>query len=131
MTPSGADMPPTPEQTLQAVRQLAQAGRIDPPGNLNNDRVWLLAGGNDKTVTPPVMDALNAFYQTILPADAIRFVKVPDAGHAMLSVADPQANACPTTESPFINRCQDIDAAGKLLTRPARPTAAANSLACG
>ena len=130
MTPSGADMPPTPEQTRQAVRQLAQAGRIDPPGNLNNDRVWLLAGGNDKTVTPPVMDALNAFYQTILPAAAIRFVKVPDAGHAMLSVADPQANACPTSESPFINRCQDIDAAGRLLTHllgPLQPPTASSA----
>jgi len=40
-----------------------------------------------------VMDALDAFYRTTLPADAISFVKVPEAGHAMLSVADLQANA--------------------------------------
>ncbi|MGB9493497.1 MAG: poly(3-hydroxybutyrate) depolymerase [Azonexus sp.] len=115
MTPSGADMPPTPDETLKTVRQLAEAGRIDPLKNINDDRVLLLAGGNDKTVTPPVMNALDAFYRATLPADAISFLKVPDAGHAMLSVADPQANACSTTESPFINRCGDIDAAGKLL----------------
>ncbi len=115
MAPSGKDLPPTPDETLKTVGQLAQAGRIDPPANMRDDRVWLLAGGNDKTVLPPVMDALDAFYRATLPADAISFVKVPEAGHAMLSVADPQANACPTSESPFINRCQDIDAAGKLL----------------
>jgi poly(3-hydroxybutyrate) depolymerase len=33
----------------------------------------------------------------------------------MLSIADPQANACPTSETPFINRCQDFDAPGRLL----------------
>ena len=37
-----------------------------------------------------------------------------------------KANACPTSETPFINRCQDIDAAGKLLTHllgPLQPPA--------
>ena len=128
MAPSGKDLPPTPDETLKTVGQLAQAGRIDPPANMRDDRVWLLAGGNDKTVLPPVMDALDAFYRATLAADAISFVKVPEAGHAMLSVADPQANACSTSEMPFINRCQDVDAAGKLLTHllgPLQPPAAA------
>ena len=128
MAPSGKDLPPTPDETLNTVGQLARAGRIDPPANLRDDRVWLLAGGNDRTVLPPVMDALEAFYRATLPADAVSSVKVPDAGHAMLSVADPKANACPTSESPFINRCQDVDAAGKLLTHllgPLQPPAAA------
>ncbi len=116
MAASGNDLPPTPDETLKTIRQLAEAGRIDPPKNLADDRVWLLAGGNDKTVLPPVMDALDAFYRAMLPANAVSFVNVPDAGHAMLSVVDPKANACPTSETPFINRCQDIDAAGKLLT---------------
>lgn len=113
--PSGKDLPPTANETQKKVRQLAAAGRIDPPGNLDDDRVWLLTGGNDKTVLAPVMDALDAFYRATLPADAIIYVKVPEAGHAMLSIADPQANACSTSEAPFINRCQDFDAAGRLL----------------
>lgn len=128
MAASGNDLPPSADETLKTVKQLAEAGRIDPLKNLSDDRVWLLAGGNDKTVLPPVMDALDAFYRATLPAAAISFVKVPDAGHAMLSVADPKANACPTTEAPFINRCQDIDAAGKLLTHllgPLQPPAPA------
>jgi poly(3-hydroxybutyrate) depolymerase len=115
MAPSGNALPPTAAETMQTVARLAAADRIDQVRNLRDDRVWLLAGGNDKTVLPPVMEALEAFYRATLPADAIRFVKVPEAGHAMLSVADPQANACPTSASPFINRCQEIDAAGKLL----------------
>ncbi len=115
MAPSGEAQPPTADETLRAVNQFAAADRIDPAAKLRDDRVWLLAGGNDRTVLPAVMDALDAFYRATLPADAVRFVKVPEAGHAMLSVADPQANACPTSESPFINRCQDVDAAGQLL----------------
>jgi poly(3-hydroxybutyrate) depolymerase len=128
MSPSGRDLPPTPDETLKTVKQLAESGRIDPLRHLQDDRVWLLAGGNDRTVLPPVMDALDAFYRATLPSEAISFVKVPDAGHAMLSVADPQANACPTSESPFINRCQDVDAAGRLLAHllgPLQPPVAA------
>jgi poly(3-hydroxybutyrate) depolymerase len=115
MAPSGERPPPTVGETLNAVRQLAEAGRIDPAANLRDDRVWLLAGGNDRTVLPAVMDALDAFYRAVLPPAAISYVRVPEAGHAMLSVADPQANPCPTTDPPFINRCQDFDAAGRLL----------------
>jgi len=116
MTPSGNNLPPTAGETLNTVRQLAESGRIDPVSNLHDDRVWLLTGGNDRTVLPAVMDALDAFYRAVLPAAGISYVRVPEAGHAMLSVVDPKANTCPTTEAPFINRCQDFDAAGKLLT---------------
>jgi poly(3-hydroxybutyrate) depolymerase len=126
MAPAGKDLPPTADETLKTVRQLAAAGRIDPPGNIADDRVWLLSGGNDKTVLPPVMDALDAFYRATLPPGAISYVKVPDAGHAMLSIVDPQANACRTSETPFINRCQDFDAPGRLLAHllgPLQPPA--------
>jgi len=116
MRPSGDNQPPTADETLKTVCRLAAAGRIDPADKLRDDRVWLLTGGNDTTVLPAVMDALDAFYRAVLPAAAISYVKVPKAGHAMLSVADPQANPCPTTEPPFINRCRDFDAAGSLLT---------------
>ena len=82
-------------------------------------------------MAPAVMDSLAEFYRSVLPAEALRYVKVADAGHAMLSVADPKANACPTTESPFINRCQDIDAAGKLLTHLLGPLQAPASPPAG
>ncbi|MFZ2853216.1 MAG: poly(3-hydroxybutyrate) depolymerase [Rhodocyclaceae bacterium] len=106
---------PPPAQISQRIEALARAGQIDPAAHLRDDRVWLLSGGQDRTVETPVMDALAAFYGEWLPADAIRYVKPADAGHAMISIADPQANACATSEAPFINRCGELDAAGELL----------------
>ena len=115
MEPDAKDAPPSPADTLKAIKQLADSGSIDPVEKLRDDRVWLLSGGKDKTVAPAVMDSLAAFYRDVLPDDAVRYVKVPDAGHAMLSVADAKPNACDTSRSPFINRCKDFDAAGQLL----------------
>ncbi len=115
MEPAGKEVPPTADAIAQTLKQFADAGRIDAPGKLRDDRAWLLSGGQDKTVAPAVMDALDAFYRSILPADAVRYVKVPNAGHAMLSVADPKPNACNTSSPPFINRCENLDAAGELL----------------
>ncbi|UCV06297.1 PHB depolymerase family esterase [Dechloromonas denitrificans] len=127
MEPVGKEAPPSADETLKTVRQLAESGKIDPLKDLRDDRVWLLSGGQDKTVDTVVMDSLAAFYRTTLPESAIRYVKLPDAGHAMISVADPKANACDTSKPPFINRCQDFDAAGQLLSHllgPLQPAAA-------
>ena len=131
MEPSNKDMPPSPTETLKTIGQLAEAGKIDPIKNLRDDRVWLLSGGNDKTVAPAVMDALAAFYRELLPEDAVRYVKVPEAGHAMLSTSDNKANACNTSSPPFINRCQDVDAAGQLLAHLLGPLKPAASVADG
>ena len=128
MEPSGKDTPPAPAETMATIKQLAKAGKIDAPEHLSDDRVWLFSGGNDKTVAPAVMDALAAFYRELLPEDAVRYVKVPEAGHAMLSTSDNKANACNTSSPPFINRCQDVDAAGQLLAHlngPLKPSTSA------
>lgn len=115
MEPAGKEVPPTAGATEQTLKQFADAGRIDPRDKLRDDRAWLLSGGQDKTVAPAVMDALDAFYRSILPADAVRYIKVLNAGHAMLSIADTKPNACNTSSPPFINRCENLDAAGELL----------------
>lgn len=115
MSPGTGARPPDAERTLAHVRDEAAAGRIDAPQGLADDRVWVLAGTADRTVERPVVDALLGFYRSQLPAAAIRFVEVRDAGHAMLSIADPEANACNSSDPPFINRCRDLDAAGELL----------------
>ncbi|MBK7764635.1 MAG: poly(3-hydroxybutyrate) depolymerase [Sulfuritalea sp.] len=116
MEPAGKKAPPTPAETGKAIKQLAESGRIDPVETLRDDRVWLLSGGKDKTIAPAVMDSLAAFYRSVLPDDVVRYVKVPDAGHAMISVADVKPNGCDTSRPPYINRCKDFDAAGQLLT---------------
>jgi poly(3-hydroxybutyrate) depolymerase len=112
MAPS--DWSPVPDlaSQLKAVEAAARAGRIDAPEHLRDDRVWLLSGGNDRTVERPVVDALADFYRHWMDGDALRYLKPPDPGHAMISAADPQANACVTSEPPFINRCPDPDGIG-------------------
>ncbi len=131
MAPTSADPPPSLQETRDRVRRLASTQRIDAPDGLNDDRVWLFSGGKDTVVAPAVMDALETFYRSLLPADAVRYVKDPDAGHAMISVADPKALACPATESPFINRCGELDAAGQLLQHLLGPLQPRNSSPAG
>lgn len=115
MSPSSwSPLPPLAQQKSR-VETLARSGRIDQLDNLRDDRVWLLSGGQDRTVETTVMDALAAFYREWLPANAIHYVKLADAGHAMISTADASANACGTSAPPFINRCGALDAAGELL----------------
>ena len=115
MSPSAWAPPPKPAEIRPRMESRARLGLIDPPEGLADDRVWMLGGGADRTVEPPVMDALEAFYRQWVPGDALRRVSLPDAGHAMISVADGKPNACNTSEPPYINRCGDFDAPGELL----------------
>lgn len=131
MAPSAGTRAPDAAQTLARIEEDARAGRIDPPQGLRDDRVWVFTGGNDRTVERPVVDALMDFYRRQLPASAIRFVAEAEAGHAMISIADPQPNACGTSEPPFINRCGDRDAAGELLTHLLGPLATPSATPTG
>ncbi|HJV25511.1 MAG TPA: poly(3-hydroxybutyrate) depolymerase [Aromatoleum sp.] len=125
--PGAGSAAPDAAQTLSHVEWQAQAGRIDPPAGLRDDRVWVLGGTEDHTVEHPVVDALLAFYRQQLPESAIRSVTLPQAGHAMISIADPKPNACSTSEPPYINRCGDFDAAGQLLAHLIGPLAPRSS----
>jgi poly(3-hydroxybutyrate) depolymerase len=115
MSPSNRALPPSIAEQIQLLDALAKAGRIDPPEYLRGHRVWMFSGRYDRTVDSTVMDTLAAFYGQFLPVPAIHYVKHPDAGHAMISVADVQPGTCAASEPPFINRCQKVDAAGELL----------------
>jgi poly(3-hydroxybutyrate) depolymerase len=116
MSPMPDAPAPSVEQQQKAVDQFGKTGRIDSPEHLRMHRVWLFSGGSDRTVRGSVMDALAGFYQSRLPETSIRYVKHPDAGHAMPSIDDSQPNSCESSEPPFINRCQKLDAAGELLS---------------
>jgi hypothetical protein len=120
MAPTIGSPPPDLAQQNADLEREAGAGRIDAPAALREDRVWLLSGGQDRTVERPVVDALAAFYGHWLAPGALRYVKPDDAGHAMLSAVDANANACATSAMPYINRCPApgggfIDAPGELL----------------
>ena len=127
MSPSWWAAVPSVAELRAQAEALAKAGRIDPLEGLRDDRVWLFSGGKDSVVDTAVMERLAAFYGQWIAPTAIRFVRLPDAGHAMISVADPQANACSSEQSPFINRCGEFDAAGEILQHllgPLQPPAA-------
>ncbi|WP_313952368.1 poly(3-hydroxybutyrate) depolymerase [Accumulibacter sp.] len=115
MSPSSWAPLPSVAELRATAEALASSGRIDPLDNLRDDKAWLFAGGKDSIVATAVMDRLAAFYGQWMAPAAIHFVKLPDAGHAMISVVDPQANVCSSEQSPFINRCGDLDAAGEIL----------------
>lgn len=131
MEPGTGARAPDAARTLARIDTHARAGRIDAPAGLRDDRVWVLAGGADHTVARPVVDALLGFYRQEVAGDAVRFIDVPQAGHAMISVADPQPNACGTSEPPYINRCGDLDAAGEMLAHLLGPLAPRNASADG
>lgn len=131
MAPGEGARVPDAARTLARVERHASAGRIDPPSALRDDRAWLLSGSEDRTVERAVVDALAGFYEAQLAPGALRYVQLPGAGHAMISVAAPQPNACASSESPFINRCGDFDAAGELLGHLLGPLAPRAAQASG
>ncbi|MBK7953605.1 MAG: poly(3-hydroxybutyrate) depolymerase [Candidatus Accumulibacter sp.] len=131
MSPSASAPLPSVAELRTHAEALARSNRIDPLENLRDDRAWLFSGGRDETVKTPVMDRLAAFYAEWLGPAAIRYIKLPDAAHAMISVADPQADACSSMQSPFINRCGNFDAAGEMLGHLLGPLQAASTSARG
>lgn len=135
MSPTAEAPVPSAGESVARARNAAAAKRIDPLDGLAGDRVWIYSGGNDHTVARPVVDALAAFYRTWIAAAALRYLTPADPGHAMPSQDDPAANACATSEPPYINRCDQLDGPGDLLAHllgplnPKAPTAAGELLA--
>jgi hypothetical protein len=111
MSPKSWAPPPSPTRSSRAWIPRPPAHR--PAGGLADDKVWVLTGGADHTVEPPVVDALVAFYRQWMPArrsgGACRMRPRDDLGGRR------RPNACDTSEPPFINRCGDFDAPGELL----------------
>lgn len=121
MWPSSWAPLPSLAELRGRAEALSRSGSIDPTEHLREHRVWLLSGGKDEIVKTRVVDRLAAFYAEWLPPAAIRYINPPDAAHAMISVADPQADACDSMQSPYINRCGDLDPAGEMLTHMLGP----------
>jgi poly(3-hydroxybutyrate) depolymerase len=104
---------PDPAHLLEVARSFAAEDRIDPLDGLSGDRVYVFSGTADRTVTPPVIGQVAAFYRLAGVAAAdIREVDDLPAGHAFIT--EEQGSACGLTQSPFINDC-DYDQAGDIL----------------
>jgi poly(3-hydroxybutyrate) depolymerase len=115
---------PVPSRT--DAERFARENRIDPLANLLGAPVWLFSGTQDRTVVPPVVEALAKQY-ALFGASAVLVADKP-AGHAM--VTENGGASCAASEPPFINDC-DYDAAGELLRHLLGPLLSPSSRADG
>jgi poly(3-hydroxybutyrate) depolymerase len=122
-------MPPNPSLMLAAAQTFAAGGQIDPLSNLQNDRIYVFSGTNDKVVYQQAVDATVAFFKMAgVPETSISYVNTVPAGHAL--IAPKFGNDCPANAAPYISRCTvkkvSYDQAGALLKHiygPLKPRA--------
>jgi len=99
--------------SIEATQKEAVYYRIDHPVNMYADRVWLFSGRKDTVVPTAVMDIVYEYYKAYLKEENMRYVVSDHAAHAMIS---PSAkNECGYFGSPYMNNCDNYDAAGELL----------------
>lgn len=110
---SGIGLPATSALVAYAATQAA-SGAIDPTNDIGGKPIYMFSGTNDTTVHPPVMDALEAFYEQFTSASNITYDNATDAAHAWISPLGP--NPCTVSYSPFISNC-GIDVEQTFLTR--------------
>ncbi|HEX6708253.1 MAG TPA: PHB depolymerase family esterase [Albitalea sp.] len=108
---------------VSTTKSWASSGFIDPVSNLAGSKLYLFSGTLDSAVTPPVMNDLQAYYQSFVPTASTVVKKDLAAEHAF--VTDDYGNACSTKAPPYISDC-NFDLAGALLAQLYGPLAARN-----
>jgi poly(3-hydroxybutyrate) depolymerase len=98
---------------LEVTSQLALEDAIDPIAGLAGDRVWIFHGAGDSVVGAPVVDALEAYYQSLVDPRHVVRVEHPQAGHTF-PASNAALPACALTEPPFVGHC-DFEGARTLL----------------
>jgi poly(3-hydroxybutyrate) depolymerase len=107
------DGPIPTDELASRTSQLALVEEIDPIAGLADDRVWIFHGGADPVVAKPVVDALEAYYATLVAPSGIQRVELPGAGQTF-PANGPGLADCGATESPFVGNC-GIDGARLML----------------
>ncbi len=97
---------------VSTTNNWASAGSIDPVSNLQNSKVYMYSGSIDSVVKTGVMDALQTYYGSFVPAANIVYKKDIASEHAMIT--DDYGSSCSTKGSPYINNC-NFDLAGAIL----------------
>ncbi|HEX9207790.1 MAG TPA: hypothetical protein VF851_06105 [Steroidobacteraceae bacterium] len=123
------DSPIPTDELVSRTSQLALEEEIDPIAGLADDRAWIFHGGADPVVAKPVVDALEAYYATLVAPSGIRRVELPAAGHTF-PANDPALAACGATQSPFVGNC-GIDGARLMLEHLYGPFARAAGTRAG
>ena len=96
---------------VKNVEESYQKGLIADPRNLENQKIFILNGTEDKTVLPVAGQKLAEFYQAFQAHPEVDFAL--KMGHAFPSNAG--KNSCEKSQFPWINKC-DYEGAEKILT---------------
>lgn len=103
----------TPAQLADITVKLASKNYIDPVKNLKNAKVYVLAGKNDRTVSPRVTWQNVEYFNALgLPKANLLANTDLNAGHNFPTLN--QGTNCSATDSPFIGNC-NYDVAGQFL----------------
>jgi poly(3-hydroxybutyrate) depolymerase len=111
---SGSPAPDVPS-LVTITNQNAQSGAIDDPVALASQRVFLFGGADDTVVSPPVVDALNAYYGSFMQASSIQYVnRRASTSHTWPTLT--YGNPCDVVASPYLGAC-NYDGAGQALAQ--------------
>jgi poly(3-hydroxybutyrate) depolymerase len=120
--PFGMWLPEAPSaaQSIALTQTEHQAGRIDDPANLADDRAWLFIGDADGVVPLGTMQALEAYYAGFgLAVPALQLRRDERANHGVpieefTGTSEHALRQCGEYGPPFLIDC-DFDAAERLL----------------
>lgn len=111
-------VPPNPALMVTAAAGFAAAKQIDPLSDLQNARIYVFSGTQDKIVYQQAVDTTVSFFeQAGVPAANVEYVNDVPAGHAFITPT--YGNSCPMNAAPYISHCvvakHQYDQAGALL----------------
>jgi len=89
-------------ELLKETGKFADAGKIDPTGNMRNDRVFILNGYLDTTVNPEFGDLVKKYYESYMPSSSIMLYKF-NAEHTFPTMN--YGNLCTQSRSPYLSKC--------------------------
>ncbi|HET9646558.1 MAG TPA: PHB depolymerase family esterase [Burkholderiaceae bacterium] len=96
--------PPNPKLMVDAAKEFAKEGLIDPLGNLGRRRIYVFSGTRDSVVRQPAVDATVSFFQMVgVTTENLRYVNSVPAGHAVVTPS--YGNDCAANSTPYINQC--------------------------
>ena len=107
----------TPDVTslVTITNQWAASGDIDAPSNLASQHVFLFGGAEDTTVSPLVMDALDAYYGSFIATSSITYEsRHAGTGHTFPTLS--YGGLCAESVEPWVGMC-NYDGAGKALAQ--------------
>lgn len=103
MAPLTPAVAPKPHQLARDAQELAAADRIDPIANIQEHRLYIFTGTNDKVLSPVAVKATHDFYLALgVPAGNIMFVDDVPAGHSIIT-DNPEDSPLGANQPPYLN----------------------------